>query len=252
MSLGHNTEQAELPDAEQTELSGARQRELSALLLAAIRRGDVAGAKEVLNTPGYDVDTPTRDREVPFIEAVRLAGTLHPRPVIDPNIIPILIAHKPNPAAKDSNRDTALLVAVRSGNMVILEDVARYCQEKDVSVFQSESGDGETAVLVAVRHGRHEAVNILGEYGADVNYCNSKGEMPLIEAVEAEKPEMVSCLLQCGADPNLQNHRIETALTVAERNDQQGILRILRDHKPKTRLEVCEGGPSQVKGYDKS
>lgn len=71
--------------------------------------------------------------------------------------------------------------------------------DKGVDV-NTRNGSGDTALMMAVRAGRQDRVQLLLNHGADVNVQSQVGQTSLRLAVEAEDVGMVKLLLAHGAD----------------------------------------------------
>lgn len=88
---------------------------------------------------------------------------------------------------------------------------------------------GTPVLTLAVGANQQDTVNILLAAGAALNEKdNLFGSTPLIEAAISDKPEMVRLLLNRGADKNATNNEGQTALAVANKNDFQDIVDLLR------------------------
>ena len=69
----------------------------------------------------------------------------------------------------------------------------------------AKNHDGNSAIHLAAFYGHIEVIELLVDYGANVNEANSSGYMPLHVACQNNKVEAVSKLLQLGANPCLRN-----------------------------------------------
>lgn len=88
--------------------------------------------------------------------------------------------------------------------------------------------DGMTLIHYAVKRGNMEMIQLLVEFGADVNARNNQYQTPLMMAVGAPKPEeCIRLLVTFGADVNLFDRRGDTALHKAAfygRNEEVRLL----------------------------
>ncbi len=108
---------------------------------------------------------------------------------------------------------TALVLAAREGALNSLE--ALVAAKADVN---QQTGDGSTAMLVAIQNGHYDVATFLLNHGADPNLSNEKGWNPLYLAVKHRNIEtgtipvpnanqaldFIQLLLDKGANPNLR------------------------------------------------
>uniref|UniRef100_A0A3Q3NC95 Ankyrin repeat and SOCS box containing 2a, tandem duplicate 1 n=1 Tax=Labrus bergylta TaxID=56723 RepID=A0A3Q3NC95_9LABR len=105
--------------------------------------------------------------------------------------------------------ETNLMLPSKPGWLAI-HQAAWYGQETCLKVLLSaqpgminkRTESGETALLVAVSKGRLNCVNMLLEYGADVDIANHEPETPLYKACERSSAAIVAALLNYGAAVN--------------------------------------------------
>ncbi len=123
-----------------------------------------------------------------------------------------------------------------------LAEVARLVQA-GVSV-NDRSDFNNTALLHAARRGKRDCVRFLIDNGGDVNIANDSNYTPLFCAALHGDAEIVKMLLEAGAE---QHHatrdedvRVETpphtALFVAERNNRQQVVDLLKAAETRLRL----------------
>ena len=97
---------------------------------------------------------------------------------------------------------------------------------------QGVEGNGDTALIRAVKGKNLDAVRMLLDANADPNLQNRKGNTALIVAADqfdAPTVELVGLLLDAGADPNLQNEEGTTALMRAAHHGYIDVVRMLLD-----------------------
>lgn len=113
----------------------------------------------------------------------------------------------------------ALGHAVDAGNLQALALLLAAGAPVDGEYYRREPAPGRytTPLVEAVRQGRHDAVSLLLERGADVNAAPDFGSPPLREAVAAGNLELVRRLLARGADPGLKGFDALSALDEAAR-----------------------------------
>ncbi|XP_054909583.1 KN motif and ankyrin repeat domain-containing protein 4 [Poeciliopsis prolifica] len=90
---------------------------------------------------------------------------------------------------------------------------------------------GQTALMLAVSHGRVAMVKLLLSCGADVNAQDSEGSTALMCASEHGHTHIASLLLETGrCDSGLKDKNGQTALSVAEAAAHQDIIDLLKSH----------------------
>ena len=108
---------------------------------------------------------------------------------------------------------TWLHLAMSGGNLNIIEMILKAgvdANEKDIW------GDTPLHYLTALGLTHlAQIVNLLLEFGAQVNIVNKIAETPLHLAVSHVRPEVVQILLDAGADPYLVNTRGQSAMDIA-------------------------------------
>jgi len=120
--------------------------------------------------------------------------------------------------AKDRERDTAIMKAVRNCNAT---DVVSFLLKKGANINDEEYRDtiNQTPIIVAAQHGCGDIVKLLIEAGIkDINHKNDQGESALLAAAQEGHKEVVQILLDAGADINQPNSDNETALAIVTRD----------------------------------
>ncbi|KAJ5267732.1 hypothetical protein N7478_010540 [Penicillium angulare] len=115
-------------------------------------------------------------------------------------VVRLLLTHKKTQInALEIPNDSPLLLATQEGHRDMVELLVR--QGDRLQINQWNSPDKETALCVAIRHGRLDILDILlGHPGINIDTINGWGETALLLAVKREDTAMVSRLLQ---GPNL-------------------------------------------------
>ena len=114
-----------------------------------------------------------------------------------------------NPELNNSEGDTALLTAIRNGQV----DIAASLLNTGVNPNNANSRTDETPLIAAVRKGNIEMVRMLLEHGADPNKIQHSGEewsLPLHQTLLRSNTlshagEIVTLLLNAGANPERTN-----------------------------------------------
>ncbi|XP_029988045.1 KN motif and ankyrin repeat domain-containing protein 4 isoform X2 [Sphaeramia orbicularis] len=90
---------------------------------------------------------------------------------------------------------------------------------------------GQTALMLAVSHGRVAMVKLLLSCGADVNAQDREGSTALMCASEHGHTHITRLLLETGrCDTSLKDKNGQTALSVAEGASHQDIVEVLKSH----------------------
>lgn len=97
--------------------------------------------------------------------------------------------------------DAALHIAVRGRKHEWVE--ALYGFKADIDIRDSA---GDTPLALAIKSGQTEMVIRLLSYGANVDVVNRSGETPLIHAVRSRQVRIVELLLERGADPDAKDN----------------------------------------------
>ncbi|XP_049495752.1 KN motif and ankyrin repeat domain-containing protein 3 [Panthera uncia] len=176
---------------------------------------------------------------------------------------PELLAHVVNLA--DGNGNTALHYSVSHGNLAIsnllldtgvcevdrqnragysalmLAALTSVGREEDTAVVQrlfhmgnvnaKASQTGQTALMLAISHGRQDMVAALLACGADVNAQDADGATALMCASEYGRLDTVRSLLaQPGCDPALLDNEGTSALAIALEAEQEEVAALLHAH----------------------
>ncbi|XP_007951909.1 KN motif and ankyrin repeat domain-containing protein 3 [Orycteropus afer afer] len=185
---------------------------------------------------------------------------------------PELLAHVVNLA--DGNGNTALHYSVSHGNLAIasllldtgvcevdrqnragysapmLAALTNVGREEGMAVVErlfhmgdvnaKASQTGQTALMLAISHGRQDMVAALLACGADVNIQDADGATALMCASEYGRLDTVRLLLaQPGCDPAILDHEGTSALAIALEAEQEEVAALLHAH-----LSSGQPGPS--------
>lgn len=127
--------------------------------------------------------------------------------------------------------DDTLFTLIRcKNNQGLLEYLIKE-RDNEFSDFDIERADIQInmpALHFAAHEGNLEAIQILIDFGADVNAKNCEGETPLSSAVYREREACVRYLVKdCGADINIINEFDSTALGKSINNGNVAISKLL-------------------------
>lgn len=91
-------------------------------------------------------------------------------------------------------------------------------------IWNGLKGQGSTLLIAAISHEHWEAVPLLLDLGADVNFSTDRGYTALMAAASVGNNEMVSTLIDRGADVNANARGESTALGIATGAENQGVI----------------------------
>lgn len=124
-----------------------------------------------------------------------------PPPVPPVAVPPLAMARRapaPTPAAATATSAQDMASSLR--NAATAGDVARLHALIDQRAdLDARDSDGRTALMLAVRNGRTDAVVALLTSGADANAADSGGTTPLQAALELDQPAIAAALRHAGA-----------------------------------------------------
>ncbi|XP_076473133.1 uncharacterized protein LOC143302367 isoform X2 [Babylonia areolata] len=109
-----------------------------------------------------------------------------------------------NMSVSDSINLTTLppmIRAVKAGNMKVMQDLIK----QDLMTGNDQDGIGRTALMYAVHHTNHKALNFLLESGTDINATAHDGSTALHCACHEGNEVAVSLLLDHGADAGIRD-----------------------------------------------
>lgn len=195
-------------------------------LLDACRTGDLAGAKEAIRLGAnleYE-DFEDEPRVKPLVAAIQSGATDIVGLLLGSGLKPESVHHAWILAASIGRGDiagllakagfevspgAALLHACRIGRSDVIQQFA-----KSVDLNQSHMGgdpwlDG-TALVIAARHGQHDAVSTLLRLGAAAGSVDSNGITPWVAAAASGNGEIANLLVENGAKKDI-DHALLTA-----------------------------------------
>ena len=150
-----------------------------------------------------------------------------------PEIVKLLIGRGADPNRQDKNGWTAVLKAAYQGNAKCIEILASHSKL-----------EVDRALLVATLMERKDAVKVLLDNGAEVDFRASDGRTPLILAAGKGNKDIVELLLQAGADASLTDQGGETAQAVAAAKGFSDISELLRHAPAPIGTPVAVASPS--------
>jgi hypothetical protein len=138
-----------------------------------------------------------------------------------------LIKHKSDLDVRDINGQTALIVASKHGSPSIVEMLIK--AGADVNIKDNQGGTALMNAVLSESEKHYEIVTALIKAGADVNARNIKGATALILAVIEGNVSGVRVLIQAGAYVNIKDNRGLNALLIARQRNEIAIEQLLQN-----------------------
>ncbi|XP_026179099.1 KN motif and ankyrin repeat domain-containing protein 3 [Mastacembelus armatus] len=146
---------------------------------------------------------------------------------------------KQNKAGYTAIMLAALSTVKEDGDMAV---VKKLFSQGNVNAKASQAG--QTALMLAVSHGRQEMVRALLECGADVNVQDDEGSTALMCASEHGRAEIVKLLLeQPGCDISIVDNDGSNALSIALEASHNDTAVLLYAHMNYAKTQTAVGSP---------
>ncbi len=130
--------------------------------------------------------------------------------------VSLLLKHKADPNAMDSNGNTALWNAVQKQSPATVRALLAGGANPD---YQTVNGYPELVLAVANNAANQEVLAALIEAKANVNATDPEGKTALHWAAEKNRKDLVELLVKAGADVNLRTKGGTTPLDYAKSSD---------------------------------
>jgi ankyrin repeat protein len=144
------------------------------------------------------------------------------------NCPPTVVADEDTAFAAVNLGRTALLAAAEEGHL----EAMRLLLDRSANVnFQDTAGFHALYLAAGVPDAGEKLVNFLVAWGADVNLANKSGYTPLHNACGSGATDSVRALLEARADLNLKSKTGAAPVHAAVINDQPAVLDVLKDLK---------------------
>jgi ankyrin repeat protein len=139
-----------------------------------------------------------------------------------------------SPATVNEKGQTALMIAAEKGYINILNKLAG----PNAATFNRADASGNTALMLAARHGREPVVQALLENGVDVNYTapSHTGAATALQAAldvpefNAEHKNVLKYLLEHGAEVKGRNTAGQSPLLFAAEHGREDAAKMLIEH----------------------
>ncbi|XP_046334671.1 putative ankyrin repeat protein RF_0381 [Haliotis rufescens] len=203
-------------------------------VLAAIKKKDVDKFFQLIDLPGYDVNTSAKG-DTPLILAAKSGLCV---------VTEKLISKGADLNMRDGDGRTALLHGCLSGNSEVVRqllyagsDTNNYTVNGDFALHESiTSGDmdtvqtllelgtdvnksncisGYTPLMLALLNGFGDIVRLLLRYEANLNQAIMEGDTALHLAVQVAPPDVIADLIHAGCNMDILNNMGETPLIVS-------------------------------------
>ncbi|KAF3022633.1 hypothetical protein E8E14_013938 [Neopestalotiopsis sp. 37M] len=120
---------------------------------------------------------------------------------------------------------TALTLAVEDGQDLVVQLLHDYGAD-----MNARDGNGRTPLELAIDQGHNTIVKLLLDYGADMNARDGNGQTPLELAIGKGHNTIVKLLLDYGADMNAGDENGQTPLELAIGKGHNTIVKLLFDY----------------------
>ncbi|KAF4338426.1 hypothetical protein FBEOM_7695 [Fusarium beomiforme] len=233
-SCGHLTPQLVLTsavDSEDLELAkhlfdeygntiqlGIRGEDGDALLRTAVRKGDGAMAKLLLDFSNIDINIPGSDGNSPFHIAVYSGNLKMAKLLLDTGKVEI--------SQRDGDGYTSFLLAIINKDEAMIKLIL---ESGKIDISRQNIGS-QTLFWWTIKHGTWEMINLLlqQECGVDINQRDDRGQTPLLFAIEEKKEEIVQLLLcAVSIDVHVRNGEGRTPLWWATENRNVFVIQCL-------------------------
>ncbi len=217
-------------------------------LIEAVKRGDVAGARQLIarkvDVNGRQPDGATAlhwaaERDQVELAALLLTSGAQPNLQNDYGVTPLmlaatngsdtmierLIAGGADPNAALPTGETVLMTAAHTGRVGAVKALLAH----GAAVNARERVKGQTAIMWSIWQGHDEVTRALVDAGADLKAASDSGFTPFLFAVREGNLPMVRLLLEKGVDVNQAGKDGLSALHVAVVRGHVGIAKLLLD-----------------------
>ena len=132
-------------------------------------------------------------------------------------------------SAKQPNPEKEIIKAAKSGKVQRVKELL----EQDASLISARDSDSSTPLHCATWKGHLAVVELLLNYGADVNARNNNdhwGTTPLHAAAHANQRAIADLLISRGADIHATNLNDRTPLAETEFHKAKPVANLLKQH----------------------
>ncbi|MBO7244253.1 MAG: ankyrin repeat domain-containing protein [Alphaproteobacteria bacterium] len=147
-----------------------------------------------------------------------------------------LIEAGANVNQKDSEGNTALLLAVKNGYSALIDPLL----DKKVDI-EEVNNDEMSALKLAICYATAKDVDLLVLRGANVNAAGENGYTSLMRAALRNDTDMIRILIENGANVNAQSKLGDTALLMAAENGNWPAIKCLLEHRADKEIKNNNG-----------
>jgi len=193
-------------------------------LIKIVRSGNIEQLKESL-AGGANIEARTQHGDT-ILEIASDVGNYQ--------IASCLIEKGANLNSQNVDNWVPLMSAVDKGHSDVVELLLEKGAKADFIANNGKEGQ-VTALFLAVKNGDIKIINILLDWGADINQQNDEGWTALMTAVVMARADLVKILIEKGADvnkeANLKGAGKRTAMMLAKNKKRKEIIDLLEKNK---------------------
>lgn len=184
-------------------------------------------ALQLLHEIGSPIDTPNEERYTPLL---RLCMRGWHQKSIDPiqiKLIELLLGYGANINYQGNSNESAILVAARH-NPILLATLLKFTPNLELV-----DNYGLTAFLAAAEENNFEALHLLKNAGANINYRPlpaTHRNSALTNAAHRQEVGLLTKLLQLGANTEVTDPDNDTALIIAAKRNDVGTISVLLEY----------------------
>jgi ankyrin repeat protein len=169
-------------------------------------------------------------------------------------VLRALLKYGANINVKNKEGISPLLMATKAGNLDCVEtllqvnEIVSNTTQRDIELLND---NGKSLLHFAVSHNQVEIVAMLCEFAIDLlDWTDKHGNTPLHVAAKYGKYDCMKILLETAADPNILNRRGKTPLSLARSRSQRHCVKLLKDYGGSTRGHMPNENNGQKKEMD--
>jgi len=159
-------------------------------------------------------------------------------------LVGFLLECEADPAIVNQEGFSALHFAVRSKNYAMVEMLLSFNTEtEEWTKVNGRTKTGYTAINFAAFDGSLKILQLLVEYGGNVNICSYSNVSPLHRAITKKHIDVVEFLLENGADVDKNDDNKRTGLHIAALSGELEIVKLLCKYNASLNLDISDNTP---------